>query len=195
MKGIPALGFAAYSGAGKTTLIEKLIRSLKARGLRVAVIKHDGHDFEMDCEGKDSWRFSRAGAEMSIVTSAYKTAVIEQRRLSLEQAAAWVHDVDLILVEGCKQAPLTQIGLCRKAAGKGFAAELSRYAAVVTDADIEDAAVPRFGFDDIQDLTEFILKNMDGFTRFNGRGWAKAADAGENSGGVQGDARQEEERG
>ena len=52
MDGIPILGFAAYSGTGKTTLIEQLVRSLKAQGLRIAVIKHDGHDFEIDREGK-----------------------------------------------------------------------------------------------------------------------------------------------
>lgn len=180
MKGIPVLAFVAYSGTGKTTLIEKLIRRLKTQGLRVAVIKHDDHNFEIDHEGKDSWRFSRAGADLSIVTSANKTALIEQRQLSLEQVAAWVHDVDLILVEGCKQAPLTQIGLCREATGKGFPAELSRYTAVVTDTDIGDMAVPRFGFDDIQELTEFIMKNMDDFTHFNGEGRTKMLDVGGN---------------
>ena len=61
---VPTVGFAGYSGSGKTTLIEQLVRSLKARGLRVAVIKHDVHDFEMDREGKDSWRFSQAGADI-----------------------------------------------------------------------------------------------------------------------------------
>ena len=58
---IPIIGFAAYSGTGKTTLIEKLVRSLKAKGLRLAVIKHDGHRFEIDKEGKDSYRFTKAG--------------------------------------------------------------------------------------------------------------------------------------
>ena len=74
MKGIPVLGFAAYSGTGKTTLIERLVGSLKARGLRVAVIKHDGHDFEIDRRGKDSWRFTQAGADISVISSMAKTA-------------------------------------------------------------------------------------------------------------------------
>lgn len=167
MKGIPALGFAAYSGGGKTTLIEKLVRNLKAQGLRVAVIKHDGHDFEIDHEGKDSWRFTQAGADITIISSANKTALVEQRKLSLAQAATMVHDVDLILVEGYKQENLTQIGICRQASGKGFTAELDRYAAVVTDVDIGDIDIPRFGLDDIQELTTFIMKNMDDFTHFN----------------------------
>lgn len=179
MKGIPVLGFAAYSGTGKTTLIEKLVRSLKAQGLRVAVIKHDGHDFEMDREGKDTWRFTQAGADISVISSAHKTGWIEQRGLSLVQAAARIHDVDLILVEGYKQEPLTQIGICRRATGKGFPAEISRYVAVVTDTDIGETDVPRFGFNDIQELTEFMIKNMDDFTHFNHQGRAKMVDVGE----------------
>ena len=179
MKGIPVLAFAAYSGAGKTTLMEKVVRSLKAQGLRIAVLKHDGHDFEIDHEGKDSWRYTQAGADISIISSAGKTALVEQRPLSLAQAAAMVHDVDLILVEGYKQEPLTQIGICRQASGKGFTADISRYAAVVTDLDLGDTPIPRFGFDDIQELTEFIMKNMDDFTHFNEQGRAKMVDVGQ----------------
>lgn len=179
MKGIPILGFAAYSGTGKTTLIEKLVRSLKERGLRIAVIKHDGHDFEIDREGKDSWRFTQAGADISAISSAHKTALIEQRPLSLEQVAALIHDVDLILVEGYKQEQLTQIGICRQATGKGFPADISRYAAVVTDIALGDAEIPCFGLNDIQGLAEFIMKNMDDFTHFNEQGRAKMVDVGE----------------
>ena len=79
MKEIPLIAFSAYSGAGKTTLIEKLIVELKAQGLRLAVVKHDGHDFEIDHEGKDSWRFAQAGADMTVICSDERTAVIEQR--------------------------------------------------------------------------------------------------------------------
>lgn len=179
MKGIPVLGFAAYSGTGKTTLIEKLVRSLKGRGLRVAVIKHDGHRFDIDCEGKDSWRFTQAGADISIISSAEKTALIEQRPLSFAQSAAMAHDVDLILVEGYKNENITQIGICRAETGTGFPAELNRYAAVVTDTEIGEVDIPRFGFEDIQKLTEFIMKNMDDFTHFNEQGRAKMVDVGE----------------
>ena len=167
MDGIPILGFAAYSGTGKTTLIEQLVRSLKAQGLRIAVIKHDGHDFEIDREGKDSWRFTQAGADISIITSTAKTALIEQRPLSFVQVAAMVRDVDLILVEGYKQEDFTQIGICRQTTGKGFPADIENYAAVATDAEMEVSGIPGFGFDDIGGLTEFIMKNMDDFTHFN----------------------------
>ena len=63
MANIPVIAFAAYSGTGKTTLIEKVVKVLKSKDLRVAVLKHDGHTFEIDREGKDSWRFSHAGAD------------------------------------------------------------------------------------------------------------------------------------
>ena len=62
MEGIPVLGFAAWSGTGKTTVMERTIAALRRRGLRVAAVKHDGHDFEMDRPGKDSWRFAQAEA-------------------------------------------------------------------------------------------------------------------------------------
>lgn len=171
-KGIPALAFAAYSGTGKTTLIERLVQTLKAQGLRIAVIKHDGHDFEIDREGKDSWRFTQAGADISVISSAGKTALVEQRPLSLSQAASMIHHVDLILVEGFKREGLTQIGICRLASGKGFPDDIRRYTAVVTDAALGDIDIPRFGLDDIPELAEFIRKNMNSFTRLNepGRG-------------------------
>lgn len=165
MRGIPVLAFAAYSGTGKTTLIEQVVASLKKRGLRIAVVKHDVHGIDIDREGKDSWRFSQAGADISIVSSPNRTAYIEQRPLELEQVLARVRDVDLILVEGYKKAPLTQIGICRKASGKGFTAPLSRYIAVVCDLEKLQTDIPTFGFEDIEILTDFILKNMPSFTR------------------------------
>lgn len=179
MKKIPVLGFAAYSGTGKTTLIERLIKNLKMQGLRVAVMKHDAHRIDVDREGKDSWRFTQAGAEISIVSSLEKTACIEQRPLRFEQVIAKVHDVDLILVEGYKKEPLTQIGICRKETGKDFPDDLSRYVAVVTDIEEIKTDVPKFGFEEIDKLTEFIMKNKNDFTHFNEQGRAKMVDVGE----------------
>ncbi|MBO5645740.1 MAG: molybdopterin-guanine dinucleotide biosynthesis protein B, partial [Clostridia bacterium] len=109
MNAIATVAFAAWSGTGKTTLIEKLVRYLVGKGLRVAVIKHDGHDFDIDHEQKDSWRFAKAGAEVTVVSSAAKTAVVEQRSLSLQEVLSKVRDVDLVLVEGYKKEDLPQI--------------------------------------------------------------------------------------
>lgn len=186
LKTVPAIGFAGYSGSGKTTVIEALIPFLKEKGLRLAVIKHDAHGIDVDREGKDSWRFTEAGAEMSIVSGPEKTAVIEKREVGLEQLFTMVHDVDLILVEGYKNEPLSQIGICRKENGKGFTDALDRFEAVVTDLEgselvqaivsakeaaeaggrkVADKNVPMCGFEDMKDLADYIVQNMDGFRK------------------------------
>ena len=160
MSNIPAIGFAAYSGTGKTTLLEKLVALLKADGLRVAVIKHDSHGFQMDREGKDTWRFGQAGADMTLISSPYQVAVIEYRPRSFEENLTMIHDVDLILVEGYKQEEIPRIGICRKATGKGLPGSPEDYVALVTD-DEELAAVapgPCFGINDAAEIAAFVKK-------------------------------------
>ncbi|MCF0120259.1 MAG: cyclic pyranopterin monophosphate synthase MoaC [Oscillospiraceae bacterium] len=179
MAGIPVFAFAAYSGTGKTTVLEKLVRVLKSRGLRVAVIKHDGHSFEIDHEGKDSYRFAHAGADITMISSREKTAYIEQRELSLDTLINTVRDVDVILVEGYKNEGLRQIGIARRATGKGFTAEVSRFMAVITDLDDIGADIPRFALDDIEGVADFIMQNMKDFTHFNDEGRAKMVNVGE----------------
>lgn len=156
---IPIVAFSAWSGTGKTTLIEKLITELKKSGVRLAVIKHDAHDFEIDHEGKDSWRFAKAGADITILSSARKTACIEKGSLSLKQLIGMVHDVDLILVEGYKNEELPRIGIARKETEKGFTADIDSFIAVVTDLDIV-ASVPHFALDDINGLADFIRRRI-----------------------------------
>ena len=161
INGVPVIGFSAYSGTGKTTLIEKIVLRLKSMGLRVAVIKHDAHRFEIDREGKDSWRFAKAGADMVILSSSEKTAIIEQRERTLWDNLSMVHDVDLILVEGYKQELLPQIGICRKATGKGMPFPPEHYIAVVTDDEtLICSDVPRFALDDDEGVTAFIIRRM-----------------------------------
>ena len=106
MNSIPVIMFSAWSGTGKTTIIEQLITSLKQAGLRVAAVKHDAHEFEIDREGKDSWRFSHAGADITVIQSQQKTALIEQRSLSLSDTLSMLHDVDIILAEGYNDLPV-----------------------------------------------------------------------------------------
>ena len=161
----PVIGFAAFSGTGKTTLIEKLIPVLTARGLTVAVVKHDAHGLKFDHEGKDSARFSDAGAAYSIVSGPDRAAVFMNRPLQPEEAFRFAPDADLIIVEGYKQGSFTQIGISREAVGKGFTAPLSRFAAVVTDGDVPEGVLA-FGFDDIEKIADFIISNMDSFTRY-----------------------------
>lgn len=158
MQSIPMVGFSAYSGTGKTTLIEQLIPRLKAHGLRLAVVKHDAHKFEMDKEGKDSWRFTHAGADMMLISSPEKTAIIEQRPRSFHENLSMLHDVDLILVEGYKQEDIPRIGICRRATGKGLPHAPETYIAIVTDEpDLFSSGIPCFSLDDIAGIADFIL--------------------------------------
>lgn len=179
MEGIPVLGLSAYSGTGKTTLMEKLIAALTARGLRVGAVKHDGHDFEIDHPGKDSWRYTQAGAAVTAITSLRKTAFIKQAGASLEQVLAQIGEVDIILVEGWKNSGISRIGLCRRAVEKDFPSPVEDYVALVTDREDMTDAVPRFGFDEIEELTEFIMENKKDFTHFDAAGRAKMVDVGE----------------
>ena len=153
---IPILGLAGYSGTGKTTLLEKVIPLLKERGLRVAVIKHDVHGLDLDGKGHDSGRFAEAGAACTVASSLKNTSIFLARPLELWEAAAFVKDADIILVEGYKNADIPQIGLAREATGKGFTAAVSRFIALVTDIPQENAKVPVFAFDEYEKIAEFI---------------------------------------
>lgn len=164
--GIPVIGFAAFSGTGKTTLIEKIIPHLTEKGLIVAVVKHDAHGLKFDHEGKDSDRFAKAGAAYSIVSSHENAAVFINRPLEPEDAFAFAKGADLIIVEGYKYAGFSQIGICRAATGKGFTAELSRYEAVVTDMPVPEAEIPVFSLDDAEKIADFIFENRDRFTHY-----------------------------
>ena len=158
MAPIPVIAFSAWSGTGKTTVIEKLIPVLKTRGLRVAAVKHDAHDFEIDRKGKDSWKFFHAGADVTVITSDKKTALIEQRSLDLMDVFSRIPDVDIILAEGFNQDDLPRIGICRKATGKGFRHPLSQYIAIVTDEHIDDPHIPVFLPDDHEGLADFVME-------------------------------------
>lgn len=163
---IPVVGFAGYSGVGKTTLMEKVVRELKRKGLRIAVVKHDAHGFDLDQPEKDSWRYAQAGSDLIVLASPQKTAFLEQRELPLFQLLSRIDGVDLILVEGFKGEPLVQIGLCRQAAGKRLPSAPDRYVAIVTDVpEQEGAATPRFRFDQFRELADFIWENREQFVR------------------------------
>lgn len=179
MENIPVLAFAAWSGTGKTTLMERVVSCLSEKGLSVAVIKHDAHRFDIDREGKDSWRYTHAGAVYSVIASEEKTAAVIMRKFSLRELIESIKDVDLILVEGFKNENLPQIGIAREATGKGFTAPLERYEAIVTDIEGIEFDRPVFGLNDIEEISEFIMQNMDDFTHFNEEGRAKMVDVGE----------------
>ena len=156
---IPVVTFAAWSGTGKTTYLEKLVAELKRRGLRVAVLKHDAHEFEVDKPGKDSWRFTRAGADVTIVASATHAAILENRPVSAEELVQRVTGVDLILTEGYKYGPWPKVGVCRAATEKGLPLPAEDCLALVTDVPLS-AAVPQFPLDDPAPMAEFLISRV-----------------------------------
>lgn len=155
----PVVSFVAWSGTGKTTYLEKLVAELKSRGLRVAVLKHDAHEFEVDKPGKDSWRFTQAGADVTIVASATHAAILENRPVSAEELAARVTGVDLILTEGYKHGPWPKVGVNRAATGKGLPLPAEECLAVVTDAP-PDTNTPCFPLDDPAPMAEFLIQQI-----------------------------------
>ena len=157
MNTVPIYSIVAYSGTGKTTLIEKLVVELKSRGLRVAVIKHDAHEFDIDHEGKDSWRFTHAGADVTVVVSETKAAIIESRSVPLEAILSKITDVDVIITEGYKSGELPKIAVQRIATGKPLPIPPEECFAIVTDGDAYPG-VPCFGLDDAQKLADLLMQ-------------------------------------
>lgn len=158
----PALSFIANSGTGKTTLIEKVITELSNNGWRIGILKHDAHDFEIDHEGKDSWRLTRAGAAVTAISSPVKTAIIRQHEIepSLEELLdPFRGQVDLILTEGFKQSSLPKIEVHRAALDKPL---LSRgdyhnptLIAVASDSP-PTLDVPVYDLNNVTELCQFI---------------------------------------
>ncbi|MDY7115223.1 molybdopterin-guanine dinucleotide biosynthesis protein B [Halomonas sp. SSL-5] len=161
---LPLLGIAAWSGTGKTTLLEALLPRLRARGLRVAVIKHAHHTFDVDQPGKDSHRLRQAGASPMLIASRARLALMmetpDQEEADLAALLAMVSPQrpDLVLVEGFKAWPLPKLELHRPALGKPLRVTEDPWVrAVATDAPLAlPDGVERLDLNDLQALTDWI---------------------------------------
>ena len=162
---VPLLGFAAASGTGKTTLLVQLIPLLKAAGLRIGLIKHAHHAFEVDKPGKDSFELRKAGASPVMLSSSHRRAVLtehaepadpslNQELLYLDQAA-----VDLLLVEGFKREALPKIELHRPALGQPLLSPNDPHIiAIATDAALAPApTIPCLDLNQPEQIAAFIL--------------------------------------
>lgn len=159
----PVLGFAAYSGTGKTTLLVKLLPLMKLQGLRVAMIKHAHHDFDIDKPGKDSYELRKAGADQVLIASDKRCALITEyeetkepelddliRKLDLE-------NIDLVLVEGFRHLAFPKIELHRPATGKQVIfAEDKSVVAVASDAKINTGKLPLLNLNAPEEIAGFI---------------------------------------
>jgi molybdopterin-guanine dinucleotide biosynthesis adapter protein len=157
-----AIGFAGWSGAGKTTLIVKLIPELNRRGLSVSTIKHAHHNFDLDQPGKDSYEHRAAGAEEVLVASANRVALMRELRgapePSLAELLRLLKDVDLVLVEGFKRDPLPKIEVFRAANGKpALYTGDRRIVALIGDDAGPLSGLPHASIDDIAAAADLVL--------------------------------------
>ncbi|GAB4531765.1 MAG: molybdopterin-guanine dinucleotide biosynthesis protein B [Anaerolineae bacterium] len=161
---IPILCIVGRSGSGKTTLLEKLIPELKRRGYRVGTIKHHVHrnGLGFDRPGKDSWRHAQAGAEHVVLVAPGGVASVRRvaREPDLDEVAATIHDVDIILVEGYKWAAQPKIEVVRAAHNATPICAPQELLALVSDVALTAYALPRFGLDDISSLADFIERRF-----------------------------------
>ena len=166
---IPILGFSAYSGTGKTTLLRQIIPQLKQRGLRVSVIKHAHHDFDLDFPGKDSYELRKSGADQTVICTMTRMAMItefshpkeepelQQLIESLDSSRA-----DIVLVEGYKDIHFPKIELHRTALGKPYLyPHDDSVIAIACDAQPPDtASIPVLDINDIDAIARFIYDDF-----------------------------------
>lgn len=167
--------FYAVSGvknSGKTTLITKLLPVLTGRGLKVATIKHDGHDFQTDVPGTDTFAHFQAGAYGTVVFSEHKFMVVKKQpeearaeQMTPEQLASWFPEADLILLEGFKDSDYPKLEIIRRGNSSDCVCKEHNLRAVATDLDRgeitglpEEVAV--FGLEDTEQIARFIVKEL-----------------------------------
>lgn len=160
---IPIVSIVGKSDSGKTTLIEKLVPELVGRGYRVGTVKHDVHGFDVDREGKDSWRHKQAGARSVLIASPVRIALMEDvdRDLPLEGIRdRYFRDVDLILTEGYKRGPMPKVEVSRRERSRELiCTEADDLVAVVSDQDHE-VHVPVFRFEEVKALADRIEQKV-----------------------------------
>ncbi len=163
---VPLIGICAFSGTGKTTLLQRLIPLLKEQGLRLALLKHAHHSFDIDHPGKDSYQLRQAGAEQVLVASRHRVALIREaqgprREPGLAELLPYIDTsaLDLILVEGFKREPIPKIELHRPALGHPLIHPTDHHViAVASDAPLTLARdLPLLDINDPADLASFII--------------------------------------
>jgi molybdopterin-guanine dinucleotide biosynthesis protein MobB len=160
---VPVLGFAAYSGTGKTTLLVKLLPLMKLQGLSVATIKQTHHDFEIDKPGKDSYALRKAGAAQVLIASEKRCALITEYKKPVESDLVELvnkldlKNIDLVLVEGFKNSSFPKIEVHRAAAGhKLIFPEDDNVIAVASDESLDTGGLPLLNLNVTEEVAGFI---------------------------------------
>ena len=159
----PVLGFAGYSGSGKTTLLAALLPLCVQRSLRVGMIKHSHHDFEIDQPGKDSYRLRTAGAQQMLIASPYRTAWIQEQREKREPRLEDLlrkldrSSLDLVLVEGFRRTVFPKIEVHRAATGKPLLYTGDDSIIAVACDEAIDTPLPLLDLNRPMDIVQFML--------------------------------------
>jgi molybdopterin-guanine dinucleotide biosynthesis adapter protein len=160
---IPIVSIVGKSESGKTTLIEKLIAELARRGFRVATIKHNRHGFEIDHEGKDSWRHKQAGAVTTVIASPGRIAMIEDTPKDYDLAEIrdrYIRDVDVVLAEGFKINPHPKIEVFRTELRRDRLCSIEDNLIALTGDRRVTAEVPWYDWNDAGGLADLIQKRF-----------------------------------
>ena len=184
------IGFSGYSGAGKTTLVERLIASLAMAGQRVSVVKHAHHDFDIDHSGKDSWRHRQAGAFEVVIASRRRLAKIREFPIevqpSVHQLLAELVECDWALVEGFKHADLLKIEVWRATVGKPVQYPHDPFVvALATDSAQRlphPTALPILDLNAPEAVADFLLETSARYEYIAPEDWLADADAGRGAG-------------
>lgn len=161
---IPILGFAAYSGTGKTTLLEALLPKLTEAGLRIGMLKHAHHNFDVDKPGKDSYRLRKAGASQMLIASRNRFALMTE---TPEAEAEFEYlltrfdedKLDVVLVEGCKNIAFPKIELHREEVGKPWLyPHDENIIAIASDTAELDSELPQMNINDLDAIAQFVLQ-------------------------------------
>ncbi|EGR3031039.1 bifunctional molybdopterin-guanine dinucleotide biosynthesis adaptor protein MobB/molybdopterin molybdotransferase MoeA [Vibrio parahaemolyticus] len=161
---IPILGFAAYSGTGKTTLLEALLPKLTETGLRIGMLKHAHHNFDVDKPGKDSYRLRKAGASQMLIASRNRFALMTE---TPEAEAEFEYlltrfdedKLDVVLVEGCKNIAFPKIELHREEVGKPWLyPHDDNIIAIASDSAELDSELPQMNINDLDAIAQFVLQ-------------------------------------
>ena len=164
------LGLGGWSGAGKTTLMAKLIPELVGRGVTVSTMKHAHHGFDVDQPGKDSYIHRAAGATEVLIGSEKRWALMHELRAEVEPSAVdlakHMTPVDLLLIEGFKREPHDKLEIYRAENGKPLLANQDRsYVAILTDSPVADAKVPVIDLNDVRAIADFIVAHCGLMTK------------------------------
>ena len=158
-------GLAGWSGSGKTTLLTAIVPELVARGIAVSTIKHAHHEFDIDRPGKDSWRHREAGASEVMIASSRRWALMHELRReqepALEELAARLSPVDLVLVEGWKRHPHPKIEVHRPSLGKPLLYPDDPWVVAIASDEPLAAPIPLLPLGDPGAVAAFMLDHLE----------------------------------